>query len=72
MGKPLASRHQKVHFCNLRYMKLLLFSKKNKNPHTGNTQPSCTCVVQEYQYYTISKKALNDEILKFNSFNIAF
>ena len=22
--------------------------------HTGNTRPSCTCVIQEYRFYTIS------------------
>ena len=23
-------------------------------PHTANNRPSCTCVIKEYQYYTIS------------------
>ena len=25
-----------------------------KIPHTGNTRPSCTCVIKEYRYYGIS------------------
>ena len=28
--------------------------RKKKVPHTGNTWPSRTCVIKEYQYYTIS------------------
>ena len=31
----------------------LNFSKKI--PHTGNTRPSRMCVIQEYQYYTITE-----------------
>ena len=23
-------------------------------PHTGNTRPSCTCVIQDYRFYTMS------------------
>ena len=29
-------------------------SLKKKIPHTGNTRPSRTCVIQEYQFYTMS------------------
>ena len=28
--------------------------KKKKIPHTGNTWPSCMCVIQEYRFYTMS------------------
>ena len=28
--------------------------QQQKIPHTGNTRPSCTCVIQEYRYYTMS------------------
>ena len=27
---------------------------REKILHTGNTLPSCMCVIQEYQYYTMS------------------
>ena len=30
------------------------FNHNSKIPHTGNTRPSCTCVIQEYWYYTMS------------------
>ena len=27
---------------------------KEKIPHTGNIWPSCTCVIQDYRFYTMS------------------
>ena len=31
-----------------------LLTRKIKTPHTGKTRPSCTCVIKEYRYHTIS------------------
>ena len=34
--------------------KKVVDSCEKKIPHTGNTRPSCLCVIKEYRYYTIS------------------
>ena len=30
------------------------YNKRKKIPHTGNTRPPRTCVIQEYRFYTMS------------------
>ena len=48
--------------CSISITRILIIKKVRatfiyiykKIPHTGNTRPSCTCVIQEYQFYTIS------------------
>ena len=44
-------------------LKLFKFGPKSRQqsyikkiPHTGNTRPSRTCVIQEYRYYTMSRQ----------------
>ena len=33
---------------------ILIIITHKKIPHTSNTRPSCTCVIQEYRLYTMS------------------
>ena len=35
---------------------------QKKIPHTGNTRPSCTCLIQKNRYYTMSLSLYNDSL----------